>query len=88
MSIKLNLPPVLSYYTNNQQLPEVNGNTVGECLDHLTKQYPDIKRVMYTEDGKVASFFDVYVNGKDAYPDGLSRPVKDGDELSIILGGG
>ena len=88
MSIKLNLPSVLSYYTNNQQLPEVNGNTVGECLDHLTKQYPDLKRVMYTEDGKVASFFDVYINGQDASPDGLSRPVKDGDELSIILGGG
>jgi len=88
MSIKLNLPPVFSCFTNNQQVSEVNGNTVGECLDHLVKQYPDLKRVIYTEFGKVVSFIDVYINGKDAYPDGLSKPVKDGDELSIILSPG
>ncbi|MFC2010356.1 MoaD/ThiS family protein [Chloroflexota bacterium] len=88
MSIKLKIQPVFSYYTNNQQSSEVNGNTVGECLDHLTKQYPDFKSVIYTEDGKIARFIGVHINGKDSYPDGLSKPVKDGDELSIIFSTG
>jgi adenylyltransferase/sulfurtransferase len=88
MSIKVKLDPVLSYYANNQQSAEVNGNTVGDCLDHLTKQFPNLKRVMYTEDGKLVSSIAVYINGKDAYPDGLSKTVKDGDELSIIFSSG
>ena len=83
MSMKFKLDPVLSHYINNQQTVEVNGNTVGECLDNLANQYPELKTVMYTEDGELASFIAVYINGNDAYPDGLSKPVKDDDELSI-----
>lgn len=88
MSIKLKLQSVLSYYANYQQLSKVNGKTVGECLDHLTKRYPDLKRVMYDKDGKMARIIGVYINGEYAYSDELSKPVKDGDELSIILSTG
>ena len=88
MSIKFKLDPVLSYYANNQQSPGANGNTVGDCLSQLAKQFPNLKKVIFAQDGKLNSFIAVYINGKDAYPDGLSKPVKDGDELSMILSAG
>ena len=88
MSVKFKLSPNLYHYTNNQQLAEVDGNTVDECLDHLITKFPDLKTVIYTEDGKLASFVIVYIKGEDSEPWDLFRPVKDGDELSLVLGGG
>ncbi len=88
MSIKLNLPPDLSYYTNNQQLAEVNGNTVGDCLGNLAKQFPGLKTVIFAKDGKLNSFIAVYINGGDSQIEDLFRPVKDGDELSIVFPSG
>ena len=89
MSIKCKLGPVLSYYTNNQESVEVNGKTAGECLDHLAKQFPSIKTVIFDEDGKLNSFIAVFVNGRDSQVEHLLRPVKDGDELGIVfLNGG
>ena len=88
MGIKLNLHPVLSHYIENQQSAQVNGKTVAECLDHLANQCPQLRKFMYNEDGKLASFISVYVNDEDCDPGDLLRPVKDGDELSVELAGG
>ena len=90
MSIKINISPLLRQYTNNQQVVEVNGNTVGQCLDHLAKQFPRIKQWLFDKNGKVHSHIDIYVNKESTYPDKLAKPVRDGDELHItfLIGGG
>ena len=94
MSIKINIPSNLQYFTNNMELVEVNGSTVGECLNNLTKQFPGIEKMLFTKNGElhnyVLNYVAVYVNGEDAYPNELVKPVKDGDELHIIymVGGG
>ncbi|MDD5287885.1 MAG: hypothetical protein PHY28_02065 [Dehalococcoidales bacterium] len=48
MRIKLRLCQILSYYADNRQLVEVNGNTVSECLNNLATQFPDIRKMMET----------------------------------------
>ena len=85
MSIEANISPIFSRYTNNQQTAEVNGSTVGECLKHLVKQFPDLKRVLFGKRGRLNSYIDVYVNGESAYPEELAKPVKDGDKLHILM---
>ncbi len=54
----------------------------------MIEQFPNLK--LFDTDGKLLAYLDVYVNGESAYPEGLKKPVKDEDELSIILmiGGG
>ncbi len=84
MSIKLKIDPVLSHYTNNQQSVQVSGNTVGECLGNLAKQFPDLKTVMYNEEGILDPTIFFYINGKFVGQE-LNKPVKDGDELYIIV---
>ena len=89
MSIKCKLDSSLFYFTKSQQSVEVNGNTVGECLDHLTRQFPDLKTVIFDEDGKPNYFIAIFINGKDSQVEHLFRPVNGGDELSIVfLSGG
>ena len=90
MSIKINIHPILRKYTNNQEIAEVNGNRVGECLDDLIKQFSSIEKGIFDKNGRLLSYVDIYVNRESAYPEELNKPVKDGDELHIviIIGGG
>ena len=90
MSIKINVRPGMQHLTNDQDVVEVNGSTVGECLNQLVQQFPAIEDVLFDEDGKVLNYIDIYVNGKSSYPEELAKPVKGGDELYILqaIGGG
>ena len=85
MSIKVNIHQSFYHFTNNQGIAEVNGSTVGQCLDHLVKQFPDIDKGLFDKHGKLLNYVDIYVNGESAYPEELAKPVKAGDELSIIF---
>ena len=90
MSSKIKISAMLHQYTNGQSVAEVSGSTVGQCLDHLVKQFPGINEGLFDKNGKLHSYYDVYVNGKSAFPEELTKPVKDGDELHLVsvIGGG
>ena len=85
MSVTINLHPNLYQLTNGQAIVKVKGNTVGQCLDDLIKQFPQIKQGLFGKDGKLLNYVDIYVNGESSYPEELAKPVKDGDELHITL---
>ena len=90
MSVKVNIPSYLKPYTNDAQVVEVNGSTVKECLDHLVKQCPSIKKMVFTKEDQLLDYVNIYLDGEFAYGDELAKPVKDGDEFHIvyIIGGG
>jgi molybdopterin converting factor small subunit len=84
MNVKIVIPPLLIHLVDNNKIVYVKGKTVGECLDALIKQYPQIKKLLLDESGKVQSYIDVYVNGESSYPEELDKAVNEGDELCII----
>ncbi|GAH87683.1 unnamed protein product [marine sediment metagenome] len=90
MSIKISIPSYMQSYTNNTEVVEVNGSTVGECLNHLIKQFPGMKKQLFSKNGNLFGDIIISINGKSAYPEQLAKPVTDGDELDIvfIIGGG
>lgn len=90
MSIKINIPSYLQPYADNIEIVEVSGNTVGECLSHLVKQFPGIEKMLFTRNGQLHDYVGIYINGDDAYPEELVKQVKDGDKLHIlyIIAGG
>jgi adenylyltransferase/sulfurtransferase len=58
---------------------------VGEVLGALTTQFPDLKKHLFNDEGKLRSFVNVYLNDEDIrYLSKDSTPVKDGDTLSIV----
>ena len=85
MSIKISIPSYMKSYTNNTEVVEVNGSTVGVCLNHLVKQFPGIKKRLFSRNGNLFEKIIISVNGESAYPEQLAKPVKDGDELNIVF---
>jgi sulfur-carrier protein len=82
---KVKIPTPLRQYTGGNPQVEVGGATAGEAMRNLTQEYPDLRQHLYTGDGKLRSFVNVYKGDEDIrYLDGADTEVSDGDELSII----
>jgi len=88
MTIKIKVSHILRQFTKDQDTVEVNGSTVGECLDDLARQFPDIKKWLFDKNGILLVL--ILTDGETIYQKDLNRPVADGDELHLILivGGG
>jgi molybdopterin converting factor small subunit len=63
----------------------VEGSTVGECIEDFLRQYSDMRQILLNKDGKLRHNYDIYINGKSAYPLEMSKPVNDGDKLNLIM---
>ncbi|MBW1797342.1 MAG: MoaD/ThiS family protein [Deltaproteobacteria bacterium] len=85
MSIKVNIHKTHRQFTNGLDIVEVEGNTVGNCLDNLVRQYPGMGKALFDKKGKLLRVIEVYINSKSAYPDELAKQVKDGDNVHITL---
>ena len=85
MGVKINIHQNLRHLTKDLSTVEVNGKTVGECLNDLISQFPSIRRYIFDKDNRLLNYVDVYVNLESSYPLELARPVSDGDELDITL---
>ncbi|HUK87120.1 MAG TPA: MoaD/ThiS family protein [Terriglobales bacterium] len=83
--MKILIPTPLRPYAEKKDLVEVGGRTVDEGLSQLTSRYPDLRRHLYGEEGKLRAFVNVYVNDDDIrYLNQEHTPVQDGDTLSIV----
>ncbi len=90
MVVEINIPPVLQALVNGISLINVSGATVGECLEEMLQQYPTLRSKLYDKKGKLPKGISIFLNGKSAYPNPLSKPVHDGDKIHIshiVLGG-
>jgi molybdopterin converting factor small subunit len=82
---KVKIPTPLRQYTGGDSEVEVGGATAGEAIGNLTQEYPDLRQHLYTGDGELRSFVNVYKGDEDIrYLDGVETQVSEGDELSII----
>ena len=90
MSIKINIHKTHRQFTNGLDIIEVDGNTVGACLDNLIGQFPGMKKALFNKKGKLMNVIEIYVNLKSAYPDELKKSVNNGDEIhiAVMLAGG
>lgn len=84
--MKIFIPTPLRQYAGKKDAVEVRASTVGDALAELTSSHPDLKRHLYTEEGKLRAFVNVYLNDEDVryLAQKEQTPVKDGDHLSII----
>ena len=85
MAIKLEIPTALRPFTGKQASVEFKAATVGEALKRLTATYADLRKHLYTDDGRIRSFVNIYVNDEDIrYLEKENTPIKDGDTISIV----
>ena len=62
---KILIPTPLRQFAEKKDSVEVDGATVGEVLAALTTAYPDMKKNLFNDEGKLRSFVNVYVNDED-----------------------
>jgi molybdopterin converting factor small subunit len=85
MAVKVIIPTPLRPYTGKKESLELQAATVGEALASLTTLFGDLKKHLYSDDGKLRSFVNVYVNDEDIrYLRGDQTPLREGDILSIV----
>jgi len=81
----IHIPTPLRPFTDKKESVDVSGGTVGELLADLTKQYDGLRKHLYTDEGKLRNFVNVYLNDEDIrYLEREKTPVKPGDSLSIV----
>ena len=89
MAVKVRIPSPLLKLTNNQSEVTVEGNTITEVLNNLENQFTGIKERICEENGTPRRFINIYINEEDIrFLQGENTSVKDGDDVSIICGGG
>ena len=82
---KIHIPTPLRQYAGKQPVVEVKGSTVGEALSGLIAQHPELRRHLYTEDGKLRAFVNVYLNDEDVrYLQKEATVTREADNISIV----
>jgi molybdopterin converting factor small subunit len=85
MAVKVIIPTPLRAYAGKQESVEVEASTVGQALGALTSKHADLKKHLFSDDGKLRSFVNVYVNDEDIrYLQKDQTTVKAGDTISIV----
>ena len=81
---------ILRKCLNWQESVEVTGDTPIECLRALGEQFPAIQPFIFEKNDTVRFHIWLLVNGQRIFADDYVLPLKDGDELTVILavGGG
>src|SRR3984885_3074772 len=82
---KVLIPTPLRQYSEKQDSVELTGTTVGEVLGALTTKFPDLRKQLFNDEGKLRSFVNVYLNDEDIrYLKKDATPVEGTDTLSIV----
>src|SRR6478672_1541792 len=82
---KILIPTALRQFTEQSDSVEVTGATVRDALDQLTARYPNIKKNLFSDQGKLRSFVNVYVNDEDIrYLDKDATKLEGNETISIV----
>jgi molybdopterin converting factor small subunit len=84
--MKIHIPTPLRTYTGGKETVEVAGATVAATLEQLATDFPDLRKHLFTDEGKLRSFVNVYLNDDDVryLPNKEETIAGANDELTII----
>ncbi len=80
------IPTPLRPFAGGQNVLQVEAGTVGEAIHALTGAHPELRRHLFTPEGKLRAFVNLYLNEDDIryLPDKENTRVSAADSLSII----
>jgi len=85
VSVKIHLHLTHRHYAGGLETVETEGNTVGDCMDDLLRQYPGLGKELFEKKRKLKGFIELYLNSESTHPDELSTRVEDGDEIQVLI---
>jgi sulfur-carrier protein len=85
MPVKVIIPTPLRQYAGRKDAVEIQAKTIAEALSGLTSQYGDLRKHLYTDEGKLRNFVNIYVNDEDIrYLNKDQTPLHENDVISIV----
>jgi molybdopterin synthase sulfur carrier subunit len=88
----IKIPPVLRGSVGGAKEVEASGASVGDVLRSLSEQHPETQSQLFSEDGELNRYVNVYLNDEDVRVlQGLDTSVSDSDTIVILpamAGGG
>lgn len=82
---KVYIPSALRPFTNHQSTLELPGRTVRDVLQQLAEKYPETQKHLFTEEGKLRHFVNIFVNENDIrYLNQEETAVQPDDQISIV----
>jgi sulfur-carrier protein len=79
------IPPVLRGSVGGAKEVEASGTNVGEVLRSLASQHPATESQLFSEDGELNRYVNVYLNDEDVRVlQGLETGVSDSDTIVIL----
>ena len=88
MSVRIDLQAFLSCGVPTSL--EVEGKSVGECIEMLVRCFPQMGKILFEKEGKLNPYVELFVNGVTVYPQNLAHQVEEGDVITAlaVIGGG
>jgi molybdopterin converting factor small subunit len=62
MPVRVHIHTTHRQFTNGLEVTAVEGSTVGECLNHLIKQFPGMEKALFAKKDKLLQNVEVYLN--------------------------
>jgi adenylyltransferase/sulfurtransferase len=82
---KIHIPTPLRQYAGKQAAVDVQAGSIADALSALVSKHPELRRHLYTDDGRLRAFVNVYLNDEDVrYLQKEATAVKDSDTISIV----
>lgn len=82
---ELIIPTPLRKFADNQSKLQVSGDSVIEAIERLVVQYPNLKKQIFDQEGKLKRYIKIYVGDEDIESlQGETTELKDKDVISII----
>lgn len=84
--MKIFIPTPLRPFAAGSDTVEVGAGTVADALEELTEKYPGLRKHLFTGEGKLRAFVNVYLNDEDVryLAEKEATKVSSSDSLSII----
>jgi MoaD family protein len=81
----IKIPPVLRGSVDGAKEVEASGGNVGDVLRELASQHPATESQLFSEDGELNRYVNVYLNDEDVRVlQGLDTSVSDSDTIVIL----
>ncbi|HEU5191488.1 MAG TPA: ubiquitin-like small modifier protein 1 [Methylomirabilota bacterium] len=85
MSVLVRIPTPLRSLTKGAAEVQGSGDTVGDIIQDLERQFPGLRDRLVDEGGDLRRFINIYVNEEDIrFLEGAKTTLKAGDSVSIV----
>ena len=85
MSVTVQIPTALRRHTGGTGKVTCSPANLGDLMNALADQFPDLKPHLRDEAGQIRRFLNVYVNEEDIrFLGGASYAFQDGDEVLLV----